>query len=317
MEQFDVYNLEFRYGIESFTIASCKFSRAPNHREQVKKLSHRVHSHGELGEIVRQGGTHAKTAILEAPEKRDKAALDHGNDDADMLQDLMLLLSLFSGRDVFFDKLGEPSIVELVADPREHFWGGVLICSLPVEILRIPDKDEPFDPTLGQADVAFEREMTKLYKTIGDSVWQRRYRRGHFLIQARNAFRAQPVESTFIQCWAIWEHLFALHTDSWLSESSIRNLPAIEKITFILVQYGFSENVDGQTRKQIQKLIETRNRLIHVGRLPTNADENQVILFVRLTEFVIAKILGLKPSNLFNTIEQLERFNDPKANSDT
>lgn len=312
MHQLDVYNLEFPYGIDTFVIGDFTFSRVSEYSDRIKKLGHRVHSYGELGEIRRQAGIHAVTGLLVFSETCQTAALDHGTDDSDALDDVVLLLSLFTGRDVFVAPAGDGTITELFADPREYEWGGVLQCSVPFDGQKISDeRDEWLDPCLGQGNVGFERELVKIYDTIQDSAWQRRYRRGHFLIQAKNAFRVQPIESTFVQCWAIWEHLFAVHTDCWLSEKSLRNMPTVEKIAFVLVHYGFSEQVDAHTREQMQKLINTRNRLVHAGRLPTEADVKHTMLFIRLTEFVLAKILGLEPANLFDTIEQLEAFKRP------
>ena len=67
--------------------------------------------------------------------------------------------------------------------------------------------------------------------------------------------------------------------------------------------------VDAPSKRRIETLAEIRNRLIHYGRFPERdsvwADAD---LFIRLTEFVITRILGLNPSNLFNTVEKLEDF---------
>ena len=310
---FDVYNLEFPYGIDTFAIGNFTFSRAADYPDRIKELGHRANCYDcDVGEVDRQAGIHAVTGSLVAPKTRQTAALDHGTHDPDALDDVILLLSLFTSRDVFVAPAGDRTVTELFADPREYEWGGTLLCSIPFCDQEVPKKcDGWLDGTLGRGNVGFERELVKIYQTIQDSGWQRRYRHGHFLTQAKNAFRVQPIESTFVQCWAIWEHLFALHTDGWLSEKSIRNLSTVEKITFVLVHYGLAEQVDDRICEQMQKLINTRNRLVHVGRLPRDADVKHTMLFIRLTEFVLAKILGLQPSNLFNTIEQLEALKHP------
>jgi hypothetical protein len=55
--------------------------------------------------------------------------------------------------------------------------------------------------------------------------------------------------------------------------------------------------------------VNARNHLVHRGRFPSGAAVTKdAELFIRLTEFVLAKILDLYPSNVFNTLEELDRF---------
>jgi hypothetical protein len=126
---------------------------------------------------------------------------------------------------------------------------------------------------------------------------------------ARQAFHTQTLESSFIQCWTIWEHLFAIHNQQWLSKERIRDLRSVEKIAFLLTEYGFCNEINDGSRKRIQELASIRNRIIHFGRFPEAGNgHDDAIFFIDLTEMVIAKILGLLPSNIFNTIENLEQF---------
>ena len=79
-------------------------------------------------------------------------------------------------------------------------------------------------------------------------------------------------------------------------------------------QYALRGEIDKNSMEQIKSLAEIRNRLIHFGRFPDrNKVHNDAVLFIRITEFVIAKTLGLSPSNVFNTMEKLEEFiNNPQ-----
>jgi hypothetical protein len=123
------------------------------------------------------------------------------------------------------------------------------------------------------------------------------------------AFRRQPLESSFVQCWTIWEHLFAILNRNWLSKKQIHRLPAAEKIAFLLVEYALIDEMDNYSKARIESLAEIRNRLVHFGRFPERGSvHDDAVLFIRITEFIIAKILGLLPSNVFNTVEKLEDF---------
>ena len=86
-----------------------------------------------------------------------------------------------------------------------------------------------------------------------------------------------------------------------------------EKIAFLLVKYALKGNINKNEKKRIESLAKVRNRLVHFGRIPEGSSVDDAKLFIRLTEFIIAKILGLEPSNVFNTIEGLENFLKSKS----
>jgi hypothetical protein len=147
--------------------------------------------------------------------------------------------------------------------------------------------------------------------------WLRRYANGYFLLLARHAFCTHNVGSAFIQCWTIWEHLFAILNREWLLPKHARRLDSAEKIAFILTEFALFEEIDDKSRERICSLAEIRNTLVHTGRVPERtAVYDDAVLFIRLTEFVVAKTLHLQPSNLFNTVESLEKFlaGAPKSN---
>ena len=233
------------------------------------------------------------------------AIFSWADDSSTALLDILLLLSLFTGRDVFEvdEEFDEKAEISITADPRSYYFGGVLRTSIPHEKSQITDDYE------NRFDIGFEKGINKIYSLIRSSEWQKKYDNGYFLILAKNAFKRQILESSFIQCWTIWEHLFAVLNKKWLSSDEIRKLSSNEKISFLMVEYALRDEIDNAAKERIKSLSQIRNKLIHFGRFPErDSVHDDAILFIRLTEFIIAKILGLLPSNIFNTIENLESF---------
>jgi hypothetical protein len=249
-------------------------------------------------------GENVITAFVDFPENEPTAVFDWTGPTTSALTDILLLISIFTRRDVFevdlkYDK-NEHGIS--TADPRLYIGGGILRTSIPY-------RGQPVEPEPNKYDIGFEDGLNAIYSLIRSKEWQREYHDGYFLILARSAFRRQPLDAMFIQCWTIWEHLFAILNDNWLSEKQIISLSSSEKISYLLVRYALRNKISRKEHERIKELAEIRNRLIHYGRFPDKGSVvDNAILFTRLTEFIIAKILGLSPSNLFNTFEQLESF---------
>ncbi len=304
-----VYNLEFPSWCSEIMIFGYRFIRVDDYQQQVQSLQHLFNLTGEFQKNVNVGA-HAITANVEIPKIEEQGMLEWSGDNNSALSDILLLLSLFTSRDVFIDKpQGKPysNFGTFVADPRVYQFGGSLRASIPYEPRSI--ESEPF-----AYDIGFEKSINQIYELMRSDEWQQEYHQGYFLFLARMAFRHQPLESSFIQCWTIWEHLFALLNGNWLLDNQIRRLSSIEKISFLLVRYALRGEIDKNSMEQIKSLAEIRNRLIHFGRFPDrNKVHNDAVLFIRITEFVIAKTLGLSPSNVFNTMEKLEEFiNNPQ-----
>jgi hypothetical protein len=298
-----VYNLEFPSWCPSITFFGYKFLRADNYQEQVRRLQQLTTIHSEF-EIQANTGTHAITAYVEIPDHEEKAVLQWSDNGATALNDLLLLLSIFTKRDVFLSGTETIEDVEgiITADPREYSGGGILRCSIPYK--KHHGESAPFGH-----DIGFEECLNRIYLLIRSMEWQQKYRCGYFLFLGHMAFRRQPLEASFIQCWAIWEHLFAVLTEKWLSAKQIMHISATEKISYLLVEYAFKDEISDVDRKRIASLAEIRNRLVHFGRFPNRGTVyDEAVLFTKLTEFIIAKILGLAPSNVLNTMEAMEEF---------
>jgi hypothetical protein len=301
MQKF-VFNLEFPSWCPAVNIHGYQFTRVDDYAEKVLRLQHQYPFHSEF-KISQTIGEHVITAHVDLPKHEDKAVLGWSKPNAPALNDILLLLSIFCGRDVFVSGRDKGHGIYLT-DPRQYHWGGVLRASLPSKASHADRSKNEIAYNIG-----FEEGLNLIYTLIRSEEWLQKYRRGYFLFLIKQASYEQPVESAFTQCWTIWEHLFAILNQNWLSVKQIQQLDSSEKIAFILTEFALKGEIDEHSRKRIRTLAEIRNRLIHFGKFPErDSVYGDAVLFVRLTEFVIAKILGLTPSNVFNTTEGLEKF---------
>ncbi len=299
-----VYNLEFRSWCHEMTVFGYRFTRVADYRERLLSLQHLVQVYSEF-DIRRNTGQHAVTAYVESMEPEKRAVLQGVEDSRSALSDILLLLSIFTGRRVFvLDKVDDDSAPVLICDPRGYFWGHVLSCSIPY---RASDTPDPYD-------IGFEEGLNRVYQHLRSENWQRMYEHGHFLWLLDNALRQDTLAAAFLQCWTIWEHLFSVLNQTWMSKQQLHRLDASEKLRYLLVQYGLRDQIHKSDRHRIEALAEIRNRLVHYGRFPERGSvHDDAVLFVRLTEFILAKILGLLPSDAFNTMQKLEEFLDQKT----
>jgi hypothetical protein len=256
-------------------------------------------------------GKHAITAYVDLPENEQEAALAWaGGSNTTPLSDILLLLSIFTRRDVFVvdSAIDDGSGKVIVADPRFYPWGGVLGCSLPC-------RAQPIEPPPLSYDIGFEEGLNKVYELVRTEEWQHEYQKGYFLFLAQQAFRLRSPDIAFTLCWTIWEHLFAILNCGWLPEDRVWQIHSSEKVAFLLLKYGLKDNIGKEDRKQIKDLVGIRNKLVHFRYFPERVKSapkrksvyDDAVLFIRLTEFIIARILGLSPSNALNT-KEMEKF---------
>ena len=300
-----IYNFEFPLRCSEVSLFEYRFVRVQNYEQQLQRLQNLNNVHKEFN-ITANTGEHAITAYVNLPEKEHGAALEWAGNGNTALMDVLLLLSLFTGRDVFAGEPGDENSHTmntgvLNRDSRVYRFGGSLSASISYK-----------PKTIGEGvvqNVGFEEELNRIYLLIRSKEWQEKYRGGYFLFLARQAFHCQTLEASFIQSWTIWEHLFAIFNQSWLSKRQIHDLSSAEKISFLLVEYALRDEIDDTSRSRIAGLAEIRNRLIHFGRFPDRDKvHDDAVLFIRLTEFILTKILGLSPSNVFDTMEKLEKY---------
>jgi hypothetical protein len=158
-----------------------------------------------------------------------------------------------------------------------------------------------------QFDAGLEQTINEVLTTIKSKVWQNEYGNGYCLFLFRQAMLQNGIETAFMLCWTIWEHLFTLHKKTTLSEGDIFRTSGDAKIVFVLEKY-FGANIDDNAREAAKRLTKARNRLVHFGIKPDNVLIDEMIMFVRLTERVMALVLNLEPSSALNTIDRLNSF---------
>lgn len=290
-----VYNLVFPFNCKQFTVFGYKFMRSKQYVESVQSLQHLISSHSESKRAIKTG-THAVTAHVLIPINEKKPIISWADEGATALHDILLLLSIFTEREVF---VVEQPVIEgktaITADPREYQFG--LSTSIPYQ-----ECEEQFGE---RYNCGFAKGVESVYKRIRRKQWKKEYGSGKFLTLYRSACRRQILETSFIICWTIWEILFALHNQSWLSFDQIIKLPSSEKISFIITNYKIKSSLDTKDKRGIRRFSKIRNTLIHDGRFMDNKAADDAVLFVRVTSIIIAKILGLSSSDVLGSQEKL------------
>jgi hypothetical protein len=290
-----VYNFVFPQGCQQLTVYGYVFKRVEEYKDRVQSLQHLISSCREFDQ-PENTGTHAITAHLDLPSKEKKPVIEWGNKKANALDDILLLLSIFTHRDVF----AIPEPIEkgkgaITCDSREYVFG------LRTAIQYEKGEDEHGD----QCNVGFQKDIEHVYNKMRTTSWQKEYGRGRFLLLFQSACKRQILEISFITCWTIWEILFTLHNQSWLSDGQIIKLPASEKISFVLTRYQIMEQLDMKDRKGIQRFVKIRNGLVHAGRFVDKDAIHDATLFVRGTAIIVAQILGLSLSDVHGSQAQL------------
>lgn len=271
------------------------FRRVDEYRERVQSLQHLISSFSEFDQPINTG-THAITAHVDLPLKEKKPVFEWGDNKATALDDILLLLSIITLRDVF--AVPEPIEIgkmAITADSREYSFG-----------LRTAIKYEKSEDEYGhEFDIGFQKDIENVYRNMRTASWQKEYGGGRFLLLFRSACKRQIIETSFITCWTIWEILFTLHNQSWLSDEHIIKLPASEKISFVLTRYQIKDTLDRKDRKGIKRFVKVRNALVHAGRFIDEDAIHDAILFVRVTAIIVAQILGVSVSDVLGSQAQL------------
>lgn len=282
-------------------IGNYTFVPAEDYCERYRQLQHLVAvGGGHCGSTETTTGEHQTTGTVLVPDQAQSAALGWGHENATELDDILLLLSIFTGHKVFVldpDEEDGP----IIADPREFQYGG----SVGLSLGKATRKDE-----WGYDDYSLNLSAgtTAVILHIRSSTWQSIYGDGRFLFLFGSACHRQILETSFLLCWTAWEHLFALHNSSTMSKKKLQKVPAKDKIGDMIQKYRIKQTVPTAHQKKLEELAEIRNKLVHEGAFATVYAQEVAIVFIRLTEVVIAKILGLTPSNVFSPEERFDRF---------
>jgi hypothetical protein len=295
-----VYNLEFPPHCNQLSISGYDFIRVDAYGTMLQELQHcRPYYDGEF-EVKPSTGKHAITATLEI-NTHQNAVLEWGDSQASHLMDVLLLLGLFTRRDVFTQNFDNLENLVITHDSRYFKYGGTLIASIKPALVG--------DDMITASDMGIQNTLNEICSLIKQPSWQQKYNGGYFLFLARQMLRTEAGEEAFISCWTIWEHLFAVHNRQWLSPKTIASLNSSDKISYILAEYKLLPIIDAASRSRIETLASIRNRIIHYGRFPEGDNvAHDATLFLLLTELVILKALNMEPTDVFNTMEKLEDF---------
>lgn len=302
----DVYNLQFPSYCHAMTICGYRFTRVAGYERALKKLQHLFDWASEY-KVSRRTGGHAITAHVELPSKEKEATLAWGSpDDVTALNDVLILLSLFTRREVFV--LGKSAIRRakrvIVADPRVYSFSAVLEGSIPYTRKLVDPDDE-----VHSYDIGLEKYLNRICKLIRTKKWRERYDRGYFLFLAQQAFRSDYLDVAFTLCWTIWEHLFVVLSRTWLSKKTLRRMSLADKVAFLLVECNIKHAITEKNREQINSWVGIRNQLVHDRRMFSERESegdlsspakdsmlSDMFAFIQCTEIMIARILGLPRS---------------------
>jgi hypothetical protein len=303
--RYGVYNLEFPNWCSEMTIGGYRFTRRDDYEARLLQLQHPT---GMICEFVVEveNGTHAETAIVEAPDPEPAAVLDWP-DGSTAIRDILLLLSIFTLRDVVAvgDKArGDDGEVFLLADPRMHPRGFALQSALPASWKPLPQPQRGFT----QYDSRIEVGLNQVYERIRRPEWLERFHKGHYLFLLDQAVKQQRLEASFVQCYTIWEHLFSIrHQEKKWTPKEIAQHPAPKKIVFLLDEYDIRRNLTAGEKEKIIPLADVRNRLVHFGRFPAQDRVRDLgRFFTELTELLVARTLGINGGDERDTLGRLE-----------
>ena len=306
----NVYNLEFPPWCPNINIFGYQFARVGDYGDRIAELQHHAGNFSEFN-LAANTGTHSVTAYVEIPEKEKKAIFEWSDPESTALKDILVLLSMYTGRDVFevdIEEKSEPKVI--LGDPRIFPWGGELIVSIPYKESLIENSNS----LATRFDIGFEQELNRIYTLIRSDSWRKEYHNGYFLLLVRQVFKTWLLESAFTLSWTIWEHLFAILNEPWLPRNQIRkSIRNEDKVAFLLVRYALVDEMPETSRKYVrEKLVQLRNQIVHFGRFPDNEDEKYAKLFIQLTEILTAKILKMTPKHTLNTLDRLDEFLEGK-----
>lgn len=299
-----VYNLEFPVEVHRLEIGTYVFERVPSYGDAFQALQHLVNSSGSEFPTRVNTGSHQVTATVVTSLPEPNYVLPWEGTHT-QLSDITLLLSIFTGRHVFAVDRPLNDDEAIISDHRKNRYGGVLECSPNFEEAEVVTGDEWWQRT--HHDIGFERTLNDVLALIQTPGWQAKYRGGNVLILYKSAIEKRYISDVFSHCWTIWSHIFGIENLGNYTEQQIRRTSEAERMTYVLKTY-FYPALTSEADSHIERLARARHRIVHFGQKPDDISYQDLELFVRATESLVAKILNLQPSNVRNTSERLSRF---------
>ena len=124
-----IFNLEFPPYVYEIQVGDYSFKRIPNYKEAFDKMMHLVDSSGSEFQTKVQVGSHQITAVVQLPIKEKKAVLSWQSP-LKQLDDILLLFSIFTDRNVFKKDWPDKNGSIVMAEHRMHHYGAQLLLSL-------------------------------------------------------------------------------------------------------------------------------------------------------------------------------------------
>ncbi len=294
-----IYNLEFTEYREEMTIGGFTFKRVADYENKVNLLSRHYPNYIGEFELSTSTGEHVITATVEDTSNGALSPLAYGAPQP-ILEDVLLILSLFTGREVFSSPNNEP--IGIKRDFRPYLAYDTLGVSIPPNLIR-NDRGMP-------VNIGFEEGLDRVLQTIHSSTWLDKFERGVVLFIARQVFIFQILEKAFLMSYVLWEHVFFIENKSILTPKQFQSTDGAQKIRHLLERYGLTPTLNGQQKDNIYKsLTRTRNNYVHYGSFQLRGGSNfDAIQFVELTTRLVAIILGLEASDGKNTQRWLEEM---------
>jgi len=299
-----VYNLEFPINVKQLQIGEYIFDQTPDYETAFQDLQHLVNSSGSEFPTRINTGSHQVTATVTSPLPEAAHVLPWEGIHT-QISDITLLLSIFTCRHVF--TVDRPLTEEeaIISDHRKTKYGGILECSPNFEEVEVITGKEWWQRE--HHDIGFEKTMNEILTLIQTNEWQTKYKGGHILVLYKSAIEKRYISDVFGHCWTLWSHVFGIENLGNYTEQQIRRTSEASRITYVLKQY-FYPALTAEAALHIERLARARHRIVHFGQKPEDTSYQDLELFVRATESLIAKILNLQPSNVFNTSEKLATF---------
>jgi hypothetical protein len=240
----EIFNLEFPPYVEELRIGDYVFRRVENYKQAFDGMMCLVNSSGSEFSTKIKEGSHQITAVVDLPAKEKKSVLPWGNKDMTQLDDILFLLTILDDRNVFKKDWKDSDNIAIVSDHRIHQYGGQLACSIKYESRwkhvttgELKTEEEMKGISIfdyHQINIGFEKTINQVLELVSSKQWQEDYEGGYFLFLFRSAIQRQILESSFISCWTIWEHIFAIKNRKWLDDKAIIQMSGDKKIAFIL-----------------------------------------------------------------------------------
>ena len=174
MKTYEVYNLVFpEYSPETMNIAGYTFRKADNYIEQIKKLSWLEGTIYDNIGIIPNVGEHIITATVETPQIEEKSVFMWVFKKSKAIRDILLLLGLFTGREVFAviqnnNELKREALTK--SDSREYLWGKIIKNALGNQL---------------------DEGINRIYTLIRDNEWQNKYSNGFYLLLLNASLKKQ------------------------------------------------------------------------------------------------------------------------------